>query len=184
MANPVTLAEVQQHLRLGTLDANEQAEITMMITTATELAESFCNRAWRSGSSTALFDGFPASETDALIINGDVQSVDSIGYYDTDHASTSYTTFRFINVSGRTKIYPSFGTEWPTDSNDLPGNITVSFTAGDEGSVPSSVKSAILLMVGDLYENRENTPIDQGITSVQMSMTAERLLFPYKTRIA
>jgi len=36
MANPVTLAEVQQHLRLGTLDTAEQTEINTMIDAATE----------------------------------------------------------------------------------------------------------------------------------------------------
>ena len=56
MANPVTLAEVQQHLRLGTLDTAEQAEITLMVDAATEHAEAFCNRGFRSGPKTEQYD--------------------------------------------------------------------------------------------------------------------------------
>lgn len=182
MANPVTLAEVQQHLRLGTLDATEQAEIEIMITSATELAEAFCNRSWRSGTSSALFDSFPANDTTPLVINADIQTISGVGYYDTDHSAATFASFRFVNSSGRSKIYPSFGSEWPSDSNEMPASITVSYTTGDEASVPSSVKSAVLLMVGDLYENRENSIV--GTSSSPVQLTAERLLFPYKTRIA
>lgn len=183
MANPVTTSEVQQHLRLGTLDAAEQAEIEIMITSATELAEAFCNRSWRSGTSTALFDSFPANSTTPVVFNSDVQSVTSIGYFDTDHVSTTFTDFRFVNTGGRAKIYPSFGNEWPTDSNNLPSNITVTCVAGDEASVPSSVKSAILLMVGDLYEHRENDIAGTNVSKT-LTTTSKNLLTPFKTRIA
>ena len=183
MANPVTLSEVQQHLRLGTLDAAEQAEIEIMITSATELAEAFCNRSWRSGTSSALFDSFPANDRTPMVINADIQSVSSVGYYDTDHSLVTFTSFRFVNNAGRSKLYPSFGSEWPSDSNEMPASITVSYTAGAEASVPSSVKSAILLMVGDLYENLENDVVGTIVSKV-MSMTSERLLYPFKTRIA
>lgn len=184
MANPVTLAEVQQHLRLGTLDAAEQAEIELMISTATELAESFCNRPWTSGSQTIHFDSFPSSETGFFAVHGDIQSITTLHYYSTEHVQAPFIHFRFINLGGKSKIYPAFGYQWPTNGSGLPGSVEITYVGGDEASVPSSVKSAILLMVGDLYENRENTVIDSGISTVKMSMTAEKLLTPYKTRIA
>ena len=184
MANPITIADVQQHLRLGTLDAGEQAELEMMIESATELAESFCNREWRSGDSSALFDFFPTASSIPLTVNADIQAISGISYYNGSHEMTSFTSFRYVNIAGRSKIYPAFDATWPTDCNNLPFNIIVDLTVGDELNVPSSVKSAILLIVGDLYENRENTVIDQGISSVSLSVTAERLLTPYKTRLA
>lgn len=184
MANPVTLAEVQQHLRLGTLDTAEQAEIALMVGAATEHAEAFCNTNFVSGTSVATFDKFPSGAHMPLYVPGDAQSVTSIGYYDSNHSAQTYATTRLINSGGRSMIYPAFGEEWPTDSNELPHSITVTYVAGDEGSVPSAVKSAILLLVGDLYENRENAVTGQGLTHIKMTLTAERLLTPYKTRIA
>ena len=183
MANPITLAQVHSHLRLGTLDAAEQAELTIMITAATEMAESYCNRSWRSGTKAVLFTRFPSSETKELAITDDVQSVTSIGYFDSSNVASTFTDFRVVNVGGRSDIYPSFGKYWPSDSNELPYNITVTTVVGDEASVPSSVKSAILLMVADLYENRENDVVGT-IVSKTTSMTSKLLLHPYKTRIA
>ena len=185
MANPVTLAETQSHLRLGTLDAAEQAELTTMITAATEMAESYCNRSWRSGSKTALFTKFPLSEVQPFVITDAIQSVTSIGYYNASHTASTFADFRVVNIGGRSDIYPAFGKYWPTDSNDLPHNITITAVVGDESSVPSSVKNAILLMVGDLYENRENDVVGAGVSVSNItSMTSKNLLHPYKTRIA
>lgn len=184
MANPVTLAEVQQHLRLGTLSSAEQAEINMMIDTATEYAENFCNRAWTSSSQTQNYSSFPLSDSSPLVINSDVQSITSIGYYDTEHVASTFTLYRFVNRAGRTEVYPAYGEDWPADSNNMPHNITITYVAGNEAGVPSAVKSAVLLLVGDLYENRENAMTGQGITQIKTNLSAERLLTPYKTRLA
>lgn len=185
MANPITLAEVQSHLRLGTLDAAEQAELTIMITAATEMAESYCNRSWRSGTKALQFTSFPLSELKPISVTDDVQSITSIGYYDASHVAATFTDYRIVNIGGRSDIYPSFGSYWPSDSNELPHNITVTAVVGDELTVPSSVKSAILLMVADLYENRENDVVGIGVVVNKLtSMTSKNLLHPYKTRIA
>jgi len=183
MANPITLAQVQSHLRLGTLDAAEQAELTIMITAATEMAESYCNRSFRSGSKAVQFTSFPPSELQPIAITNDVQSITSIGYYDSSHVAATFTDYRVVSFGGRSDIYPSFGSYWPSDSNELPHNITVTVVVGDEASVPSSVKSAILLMIADLYENRENDVVGT-IVSKLTSMSSKNLLHPYKTRIA
>ena len=183
MANPVTLSDAQAHLRLGTLDAAEEAELTSMITSATEMAESYCNRSWRSGSKTALFTRFPLSEVQPIVITDLVQSITSIGYYDASHTASTFSDFRVVNIGGRSDIYPAFGKYWPTDSNELPHNITVTAVVGDESSVPSSVKNAILLMTADLYENRENVVVGTIVSSM-VSMTSKSLMHPYKTRIA
>jgi len=184
MANPVTLAEVQQHLRLGTLDTAEQAEINTMIDAATEHAEAFCNRGFRSGTKTEQYDAFPSSESQPFVLFADAQSVSTVSYYDTENVQQTYGTTRLINRGGRSYVYPAFGAEWPTDSNELPYNITVTFVDVDEASVPASVKQAIMLLIGDMYENRENSVTGQGVTHVKMTLTAERLLTPFKTRLA
>ena len=183
MANPITLAEAQAHLRLGTLDAAEQAELTIMITASTEMAESYCNRSWRSSTKAVLFTRFPLTELQPIVITDDVQSITSIGYYDSSDLAATFTDFRAVTVGGRSDIYPAFGEYWPSDSNDLPHNITVTVVVGDEATVPSSVKSAILLMTADLYENRENDIVGTIVGKLN-SMTSKLLLHPYKTRIA
>lgn len=183
MADPVTLAEVQTHLRLGTLDAAEQAELTAMISAATEYAENFCNRSFRSGTQTQLFGSFPTIETDPLVILGNAASV-TIQYYDTTNTLVDFTDYRVIPDGGRSLVFPAFGSQWPSDGNGLPYSIVLTYTTTVGSSVPASVKHAVLLLVGDMYENRENSVTGQGVTHVKMSLTAERLLTPYKTRLA
>jgi len=45
--------------------------------------------------------------------------------------------------------------------------------------IPAPIRSAILLLIGDLYENRENRVIGQGFTPVNTG-AAEALLWPYR----
>ncbi|WP_188260865.1 head-tail connector protein [Azospirillum tabaci] len=48
---------------------------------------------------------------------------------------------------------------------------------GDEVPVPASVKAAILLILGDLYANREASIVG---TSHTVNPTVERLLWPHR----
>lgn len=185
MANPVTTLQAAQHLRLGTLDEAETTELEMMITSATELAEAYCNRPFRASTMTHTFDKFPYSAAEPLICYSDAQSLTSLTYIDSAYASQEVTYVRTTNRAGYTRVYPSYGHEWPTDSCELPESITLVVASGDEANVPSAIKSAILLLVGDLYENRENSTVQAGLSaSVKMNLSAERLMSPYKVRLA
>ena len=183
MTYPISINEVQQHLRLGTVDADEQAEIQVMIASATEMAENYCNRSFTSSTALVHFDRFPSSEETPLVVHADVTGSLVVEYYDTSNVQQTYSTTRLINNAGRTKVYPAFGEVWPYDCNNLPSNIVATFTQGDTANVPSSVKSAVLLMVADLYENRENDVVG-AVVSKLTSMTSNRLLHPYKTRVS
>lgn len=64
--------------------------------------------------------------------------------------------------------------------------VSITYTAGygaiveDEANpVPGPIRSAILLMVGDLYRFRESAETG-GAPAVEMSLTVERLLAPYR----
>ena len=65
------------------------------------------------------------------------------------------------------KLYPEGATLPAEDPNGL--------------VMPASVKAAILLTLGHLYENREAVNVGNIVT--EMPMGAERLLWPYRTDI-
>ncbi|KTR07337.1 hypothetical protein NS365_04585 [Aureimonas ureilytica] len=72
---------------------------------------------------------------------------------------------------------PSFGHRWP-DALATEEAVRVEFVAGYE-VVPAPIRAAILLMVGDLYANRESTA--EGTKApINMPTTVERLLWPYR----
>lgn len=66
---------------------------------------------------------------------------------------------------------------WPAMARG-PETIRVRCLAGYE-DVPAPIVSAILLMIGDLYRNRETTA-ERAAVSVPMSTTVENLLAPYR----
>ena len=70
----------------------------------------------------------------------------------------------------------SYSAAWPSHRGDAEG-VRVRYVAGF-ASLPPAILSAVLLMVGDLYKNRETTGPDGG--QIQMSTTVQNLLSPFK----
>lgn len=61
------------------------------------------------------------------------------------------------------------------------GDIRIRWKAGyPAGKVPAGIRHAILLMVGDLYANRENGGPSASAAAVNMPVTADRLLQPFR----
>lgn len=195
MSYPITVPEALDHLRLPTEDVTtpEWLEIERLIAAATEWTESYCKRAWMAGTKTKLFSAFPTaprlikSDRHFPLTGGVVSSVDSVTYYDTDYVqqTMSASAYRLVVVNEVSYLYPGMGVDWPTDACDEPKHIEVTYTVGSDNvaNTPASVKAAILLFVGSLYEYREEGVIDNsGVALVSAPVAAERLLHPYKLR--
>ena len=113
-----------------------------------------------------------------------LQSVTYIKY--TDEAGTLNTwgsgNYDVDTDSYQGRIYPVYNGQWPTDVRYHPKAINIRFVSGyaDSGAspvdvadnVPVTIKQAILLLVGHLYENREMTSQNMNITSVPMAYDA------------
>lgn len=72
----------------------------------------------------------------------------------------------------------AFATRWPHVRRD-DECVRVRYTAGYD-AVPRPICAAILLMVGDLYANRETTIGSANSVEVPMSTTVENLLMPFR----
>jgi uncharacterized phiE125 gp8 family phage protein len=183
---PITVDEALDHLRLSRTDVtdNEWEEIERMIAAATGFAESFCRRRFTPATLVEYFDRFPYSTAAALHLpNGIVSSVDSVTYFTVLNAPAVWApeNYRVWSPKGRSYLLPAVGGSWPKDSTVAPGHIEVTYTVGSGDSVPDPVRSAILLVVGSLYEYREDGVIDNaGLALVRAPMSARDLLSPYK----
>jgi uncharacterized phiE125 gp8 family phage protein len=192
MADPVTFAEARLHLRLpSTVDSDEQTEIERMISVATEYAESFTNRAWTTGSKTVYFDAFPLrGNRDKLglyLPGGKISGITSVTYYDSDYVQHTLASskYRLVGATDLAYLYPAMGEVWPTDVADEPKHVAVTYALDGSVNVPASVKQAILLVLGSLYEYREDGVIDNaGLALVKAPKGADDLLSPYRLRIA
>lgn len=114
------------------------------------------------------FDGFPCGAL--TLLKRPVTAVASVKY-DVDAVETTLDAadYRLDLVGGRVWSDVS----WPT-ADDL-ASVRVRFTAG-YSAVPAPLKAAVLLLVGDMYANRE---AKQG-QDVSDNPTVDRLLYPYR----
>ncbi len=153
---PVSLAEAKSHLRVDTTD--DDALITALITAAREQVENDTRRALVTQTWDYVLDAFP-SGSEIVLPLPPLQSVTSITYRDKDGNSSTFDASNYVvdtaGMFGRVVL--KSGVTWPSVTLYPAGAVTVRFVAGygDAGAVPQSLKQAILLLVGHLYENRE-----------------------------
>lgn len=172
---PVTLIEAKAHLRVTATD--EDTLITALIKAARQQAEHrtvatvFVTQTW-----TETLDAFPA---EIVLSRRPLQSVSSITYTDTDGTEQTLAVADYQVVTDELlgRIVPAYGVDWPT-ARDMPGAVVVTYVAGygAAADVPESIKSAVLLLIGHLYEHRE--AVSDGSMS-ELPMAVDALLAPY-----
>ena len=159
---PVTLAEAQLHLRLDLFGSPpshpDDTLVETLITAARENAEQYTgvtiSQATYQVKSAVTneqisLQTYPVTSVASVVYednNGVVQTVDSADYFVDNFQRPARLVFR--------RNAPSFDT-------------TITFTAGytdgqspNDYPTPSGVKAAILLMLGNLYENRESVALN------------------------
>lgn len=171
-SEPVTTAQAKAHLRVD--DTASDNEIDWFISVARQRVEDFCNRAFCEATFAVLYDGDLPSGGIALSVPMPGATVDAITYRDTGGAIQSFTDYTYD--AERQEITPDDA--WPDGEN-----LRVAITAGDDGAppvVPYPIYSAILLYVGDLFENRLAQV--EG-SSFGENRAAEALMMPYRERM-
>lgn len=177
---PVTLAEARRQLR-NEGESADDALINDYISSARQEAENICNRAWASADFVWTFGTLVYKSTESgwefSVPFPYVTDISEIAYLDVDDVrQTVSNPDTRLNEKRQTITIPAdtVGHEWE-----------ISFTAGpDLGTsnaemLPSSVKSAILLFLTDMYENRAA----QQEVKIEENMAAMRLLWPHRTNL-
>lgn len=176
---PITLAEAKLHLKLDS-DTTDDTLITALIIAAREAAENFTGRALINQTWELTMDTFP--EDDIELLPAPLSSITSIIYKDQDGVNTtlsSSTAYEADTYSIPGKACLKFGQSWPA-ARDIQNSVTVTFVAGygaASSAVPGPIKAAILLLIGNLYENRESVEIGQ--TPIELPHGVQFLLSPY-----
>ena len=179
--NPLlTPEDLHSHLRLfvsGSPPGHPDDDyITALIAAATQAAEDYMQRALMPRTVTLKRETF-ASRLYLPVYP--VLSVDSITYTDPDGDTQTLTDFTFVDAQ------PAYiDIESPPRVSDKGRPVTIVVTAGYgvENSPPQPVpeifKSAVKLMVGNLYENRETVVV--GTITSQLPQSFEYLLHPHR----
>lgn len=163
---PVSLAEVKNHLRLPSTYESEDERLQFFIKAAVKYAEDKTNRQLLTATWRADFDKF----TDPLVINKcPVIAVSTLKYYNDSGTLTTLTSTNY-NVdtdSEPWRIEPAYGYSWPS-ARAIFNAVQVTFTAGysSVSTVPANIKAGIMLIIGDLWRNRENVVIGRSISRI------------------
>lgn len=166
----VTLEQAKQHLRV--IGSAEDSIITLYLTAAQRYVEEWCQICLIGGVIVQDFKtGWP-SEYLSLSV-GNVSGITSLSYNtieDRDFTTVSSDVYIADQKYNRARIM--LYSEWPDAS---PLFIRVSYTSGFSSvdAIPANIKIAILLVLADMYENRQDN-------IKTMPTAAQHLLEPYR----
>jgi uncharacterized phiE125 gp8 family phage protein len=171
LLHPVSLQEAKDHLRVtGTA---EDGYISGLIGAATEAVQQVTRRQLEPATYDLFLDQFPSAGPIDIPLPP-LQSVASVNYVDVNGVEQSFADFEADTVNGR--VAPKFGAYWP-EVRAVANAVRIRFTAGyPTGGTPFSIKAAILLLIGGLYEQRES----QSPEKLHDNPAVDRLTWPFR----
>jgi uncharacterized phiE125 gp8 family phage protein len=180
-AEPVSVSEAKSHLRVDIAD--DDTLIGTLITAARVHVEQHVKRALVSQTWDLVLNRFPPGPEIRLPLPP-LASVTSISYTDEDGGAGVVSSSDYVVDTDREpgRVVLKNGKAWPAVILREAAGVRVRFVAGygAAAAVPVPIKQAILLLVGTLYENREDTLVAQGVTVMRIPFGVEALLMPYR----
>ncbi len=153
---PVLLVSAKLHLRVDIDD--DDTLIAWQITTARQWCEDYERRSYITQTITAKMQAF---SNEIILPRPVLRDVSSIKYIDTggDEQTLDSSVYDIDTYREPGRVTLAYNQSWPALRGDVNG-VEIIYTAGygDAATdVPGRVKSAILLLLGYLYEEREPT---------------------------
>ena len=170
----VSLSSAKDHLRVST--SEDDALITALITAAQDLVQKYTGTFLQRTSGPFYSDYF----IDFMDLHaGPLLTVSSVKYTNTSDASITVSSNDY-QVDG--KGYPARlrMTTIPTDVKDVLNAVEVATVSGyDTDDRPQALVSAMLLIIGHLYENRQDVT---RFKQFEIPMASKYLMEPYRLK--
>ena len=147
----LTLAELHLHLRIDD-NAIEDTLLLATLEAARDYAQHYTSRAIGVQTIELALDAFPKGGIDMPLTP--VNAVASVKYIDVHYVEQTLplTAYMLDDYGTNHWLLPAANSVWPNTA-PVANSVKVNYTAG---SLPASVRAGMLLMIGHLYENREN----------------------------
>jgi len=174
---PLTIEQVRFHLRNEGMRFDDEL-LKAYIRAAAGYVERTYGLALLTQTIKQYHAEFPATNDTPLLLRvAPLASITSITYTDTAGATQTWSASEY--TSGRLDlggfVVPNINYTCPGSVAALPNAVTVTYTAGfgtKPSSIPAPVTQAMLLMVGDMYQRREDNV-------VSLPKASEHLLLPW-----
>jgi hypothetical protein len=119
-----------------------------------------------------------------ISLRGPVQSITSVTYLDSTGASQIWPSSNYVLDADSTpgRMFLALNKTFPTTA-PLPGAVKVEWVAGYTRPelVPDDMKTAVKLLIGEYYENRENVVVDTRVVAMPIPDGVDALMAPYGT---
>lgn len=151
-----TLSEVKNYLKVDT--SADDTLITTLLQSAREVAERYLNQALITQTITEKLDRLNSPVIYLSV--SPVISVSSFQYADSQNTSQTYNAANYIvdTFEKPARLSVAYGKTWPTLYGNI-NDVTITYTAGyntEPSGVPMQIRQAILMMIADSYDNRED----------------------------
>ena len=175
---PVLLDEAKAHMRIAPDDHDDDAYITAAIVAAREFVEAHTSRALITQTWTWKLDDFPPCDQ-FRVPKAPLSSITSIAYVDTAGDSQTWAASNYaVDAPSGPRAQPGtislvYEKTYPTVRGQR-NAVTVVFVAGYGAagtSVPNVCRQAMLLLIGEMYERREEGLIGASVAEVPLSVS-------------
>jgi uncharacterized phiE125 gp8 family phage protein len=168
---PISLETARLHLKVD--DVSDNDLITSLITVSRRWCETRIGQRLITSTNVLRLDAFPAWHIE--LPYPPLIAVSSIAYIDASGSSQtlSASLYKVDANSKPGRITPSWGNVWPTTRDEMDA-VTITYTAGYGAAavnVPETIRQAMLLLIGHLYENRSATA-EEALKEVPMAVEA------------
>lgn len=174
-----SLDEVKTHLRLEVDETDEDTLLGLIRSAATRYVETICNMSFLPRSVTVSFSRWPCRNEDFKFPIRPIRSILAVRYNDPSGNTVVMppADYRFRALKTGGMLAPLYDQAWPDHLDDrypvdvdmevgfLPDNPLAPPAEWTFSAVPDELKYAILLTVGDMYENRESQAVSTRIYS-------------------
>lgn len=185
-AEPISLDLARQHLRLDLMGSPpshpDDALVEILITAAREDAEKYTGVAIASQTYSLALDAFPTNDIHLGV--WPVSQIVGVTYVDANGVTQTLapTAYSLDEYKKPAVVHPTNG--WP-NTKSVPNAVVVTFQAGftdgespNEYAMPKSMKQALLLLIGHLYEHREAVNVGNIVTNYPLGYL--HLLTPHR----
>ena len=151
-----TLSEVKNYLKVDT--SADDTLITTLLQSAREVAERYLNQALITQTITEKLDRL--SNPTIYLSVSPVIAVSSFQYQDGVNSTQTYDAANYVvdTFEKPARLSLAYGKTWPTLYGNI-NDVNITYTAGygsTAASVPMQIRQAILMMIADSYDNRED----------------------------
>lgn len=171
-SEPLSTAEAKAHLVVE--HTNDDTLIASYIQAARIMCEQHQWRSYITQTREEWLNAFPVGPI--YLPYGPVQSITSIKYIDIDGTEQTYSSDNYTLDTVNDMVYLDYNLAWPS-TQCIQNAVKVRYVAGygaTGSAVPETIRSAMRLLIGHWYLNREG--VLTGITATQLPMGVEALL--------